>query len=50
MGFHKAKKLLLRKGNHQQNEKATCEMGQIFANHIPRKEFISKICLGLFWF
>lgn len=44
MGFHKTKKLLLRKGNHQQNEKATHEMGKIFAKlHTQQGVYIQNM-------
>ena len=32
MELCQSKKLLHKKGNHQQNEKTTCEMGKIFSN------------------
>ena len=44
MGLHQTKKLLLHsKENHQQNEKAAYQMGEIFANYISDKKLISKI-------
>ena len=36
-------KLLYSKGNHKQNEKTTCGMGEISANDVTDKGLISKI-------
>ena len=44
MGLHQTKKLLHRKGNHQQNEKTTILIGKIFGNNGTfDKGLISKI-------
>ena len=44
VGLYQTKKFLHSKGNHQQNEKATYEMGKKkFSNHIPEEGLISQI-------
>ena len=43
MGPNQTSKLLYSKGNHKQNEKTTCGMGEISANDVTDKGLISKI-------
>ena len=43
MGPNQAYKLLHSKGNHKQNKKTTCRLGEIFANDVSNKGLISKI-------
>ena len=43
MGPNQPSKLLYSKGNHKQNEKTTCGMGEISANDVTDKGLISKI-------
>ena len=43
MGPNQTSKLLYSKGNHKQNEKTACGMGEIPANDVTDKGLISKI-------
>ena len=43
MGPNETYKLLYSKGNHKQNEKTACGMGEIPANDVTDKGLISKI-------
>ena len=43
MKLYQTKRPLHSEGNHQQNEKATYQMGKIFAHHISKKGLTFKI-------
>ena len=49
MGLHQTKKLLHRKGNHQQNEKAAYQM-EVFANHMSDKAEVPNLFGSRDWF